>query len=102
MLHINDNSTPHIFHVDVFVQLMIIWLMSKTIDTLWVMQRSGSSDASGWTSMDEEQKKQNGRPVTWVGGGGLDIKYVSAILLDFYVRVASCICLQQLSCPRTH
>ena len=77
MLDTNDNSTPHIFYVDVFVQLM-----SKTLDILWVMQRSGSSDASGWTSMDEEQKKQNGRPVTWVGGGGLDIKYVSAITIQ--------------------
>jgi len=49
----------------------IIDVLSDTID---LMQRSCSSDASGWTSVDEEQRKQNGRPVTWVGGGGLDIK----------------------------
>ena len=29
--------------------------------------------------MDEEHRKQNGRPVTWVGGGGLDIKYASGL-----------------------
>ncbi|DBA85634.1 TPA: hypothetical protein ACH3X1_005211 [Trebouxia sp. C0004] len=43
------------------------------------LTRSCSSDASGWTSVDEEQRKQNGRPVTWVGGGGLDIKWLSTL-----------------------
>ncbi len=35
----------------------IIDVLSDTID---LMQRSCSSDASGWTSVDEEQRKQNG------------------------------------------
>ena len=46
----------------------------QTTDRLCNVQRSGSSEASGSTLLDDEQRKQNGRPVTWVGGGGLDIK----------------------------
>ena len=46
----------------------------QTSDRLCNVQRSGSSEASGSTLLDDEQRKQNGRPVTWVGGGGLDIK----------------------------